>query len=113
MEERIKAYLPVDKSLSGVFPNISTAERAYGLLKEKAYDEGEISILISDETHMRYFPAHEFKAEVVGERMVEGAGLGSVIGAGTGTMVGAILGEAAVPALSAIGLVAVGPLAAI
>jgi hypothetical protein len=113
MEERIKPYLPADKSLTGVFPNISTAERAYELLREMDYEEGEISMLISDEAHMRYFPAPELKGEVVGDSIAKGPGLGSAIGAGTGTMIGAILGEAAVPVLSGIGLVAVGPLAAI
>jgi hypothetical protein len=99
--------------LTGVFPNISTAERAYELLREMDYEEGEISILMSDEAHMRYFPAPELKGEVVGGSLVKGPGLGSAIGAGTGTMLGAILGGASVPVLSAIGLVVVGPLAAI
>jgi hypothetical protein len=113
MEDQIKPYLPSDKSLAGVFPNMSTAERGYGMLTEMGYGEDEISLLMSDEAHTRYFPAPELKAAVVGDRIVEGPGLGSVIGAGTGTMLGAILGEAAVPVLSGIGLVVVGPLAAI
>jgi hypothetical protein len=113
MEERIKAYLPSDKSLTGVFPNISTGEGAYRLLRQMGFGEEEISLLMSDEAHLRYFPAPDLKGEVVGDRMREGPGLGGVIGAGTGTMLGAILGEAAVPVLSGIGLVVVGPLAAI
>jgi hypothetical protein len=42
MEEHIKPYLPSDKSLTGVFPNMSIAERAYGMLTEKGFGEDEI-----------------------------------------------------------------------
>lgn len=113
MEERIKPYLPTDKSLTGVFPNISTAERAYGLLRASDYGEDEISLLMSDEAHRRYFPAPELKGQVVGDKVDQGPVLGSAIGAGTGSMLGALLGEAVVPVLSGIGLMVVGPLAAI
>jgi hypothetical protein len=56
------------------------------------FGEDDISLLMSDEAHLRYFPAPELKGEVVGERMIEGPGLGGVIGAGTGTMLGSLLG---------------------
>lgn len=112
MDKSIKAHLPADKSLTGVFTDRSSAEHAYGVLMDLGYTEDEISVLMSDEARVRYFPSPGLKGEVVGDKLVGGPGLGGVIGASTGTMLGAILGAAASLALPGVGLVIAGPLAA-
>jgi hypothetical protein len=113
MDESVKAHLPADKSLSGIFHDKKAAESAYGVLQEMGYGEDDVSILMSDEARVRYFPSPALKGEVVGEDINEGPGLGSMVGAGTGTALGAILGAAASLAVPGLGIVVVGPLAAI
>jgi hypothetical protein len=113
MDEAAKAHLPADKSLIGLFTDYDAAERAYQLLQDLGYPDGEISILMSDEAHKQYFPAPHLHVDVVGSSLTEGPGLGGVIGAGAGTALGAIAGAAVSFALPGVGLVAAGPIAAI
>jgi hypothetical protein len=111
MDTSIKTQLPGDKTLTGVFTNRSSAERAYDVLKELNYDKESINILMSDEARLRYFPAPELKGEVIGDKVKEGPGLGGVVGAGTGSALGAIIGAAASLFLPG-GVLVVGPIAA-
>lgn len=113
MDEITKAHLPADKSLIGLFTDYTAAERAYQQLKKAGYTENEISILMSDEAHVQYFPAPHLEVQVVGDSLTEGPGLGGVVGAGTGGMLGAIAGAAVSLAFPGIGLIAAGPIAAI
>lgn len=95
MDETTKAQLPGDKSLSAVFTDRKSAELAYGLLQEMGYFEDEVSILMSDEARIRYFPSPGLKGEVIGDTLRQGAGFGSIIGAIAGTALGALLGATA------------------
>jgi hypothetical protein len=113
MDESVKAHLPADKSLSGVFHDKKAAEIAYGVLQEMGYGEDEVSVLMSDEARVRYFPSLGLKGEVLGDKINEGPGLGSIVGAGAGTALGAILAAAASLAVPGLGVVVVGPLAAV
>ena len=103
MDEAVKAHLPADKSLVGLFTDYNAAERAYQLLKDLGYPEGEISILMSDEARKQYFPAPHLHVDVVGSSLKEGPGLGGVIGAGAGTALGAGLGAGGEVRGSALG----------
>ena len=111
MDTSIKTQLPADKTLTGVFTNRSSAERAYDVLKELNYDKESINILMSDEARVRYFPAPDLDGEVLGEKVLEGPGLGGVIGAGAGSALGAIIGAAASLVLPG-GVLVIGPIAA-
>jgi hypothetical protein len=110
MDQSLKDHLP-DKTLTGVFQERESAEKAYSLLNSLGYSEDEITVLMSDEARVRYFPAPGMKGEVVGNTITEGPGLGGVVGAGAGAAVGAILGAAAAIVLPGVGLVIAGPLA--
>jgi hypothetical protein len=112
MDQSIKAQLPRDKSLSGVFTDIRSGERAYGLLREMGYFD-DVSVLLSDEARVRYFPSPGLKGEVVGDAKGDGLGFGSMVGAGAGAALGALLGAAADLAIPGPGVVVVGPLAAV
>jgi hypothetical protein len=112
VDESIKAHLPADKSLTGVFTDRSSAERAYEVLMDLGYSEDSINVLMSDEARVRYFPAHGLKGELIGENIREGPGMGGLVGAGTGAALGAMVGAAASLAIPGLGLVIAGPLAA-
>jgi len=92
MDQSAKNHLPKDKSLCGVFTDIESGERAYELLREMGYSD-DVSVLISDETRIRYFPG--LTGDVFGIARVGGLGFGSMIGAGTGVALGALLGATA------------------
>jgi hypothetical protein len=113
MDKTTISQLPGDKSLSGVFTDRKSAESAYGRLLEMGYDEKDVSVLMSDEARVRYFPSPGLKGEVIGDTIEQGAGYGSVVGAGAGTALGALLGAAASLAIPGPGVVVVGPLAAV
>jgi hypothetical protein len=112
MDQSIKTQLPRDKSLSGVFTDISSGERAYGLLREMGYVD-DVSVLLSDEARVRYFPSPGLKGEVVGDTEGDGPGFGSIIGIGAGAAIGALLAAAACLAIPGPGVVIIGPLAAV
>jgi hypothetical protein len=112
MDQSIKAQLPRDKSLSGVFTDIRSGERAYGLLREMGYVD-DVSVLMSDEARIRYFPSPGLKGEVLGEAKGDGPGFGSIVGAGAGVALGALLGAAASLAIPGPGVVVVGPITAV
>ncbi len=113
MDESTKAHLPADKTLVALFTDGTAAESAYVFLKELGYAENEVNVLLSDESRMRYFPDPGFRGEVLGSTVMGGPGLGAAVGAGTGAVLGGMLAAAAVIAFPGIGLIALGPLAAI
>jgi hypothetical protein len=112
MDQSIKTQLPRDKSLNGVFFDRRSGERAYGLLREMGYSD-DVSVLLSDEARVRYFPSPELKGEVVGDADGDGLGFGSIIGAGAGAALGALLGAAACLAIPGPGVMVVGPITAV
>jgi hypothetical protein len=112
MDQSIKAQLPRDKSLNGVFTDIRSGERAYGLLREMGYLD-DVSVLLSDEARVRYFPSPGLRGEVVGDAKGDGLGFGSLVGALAGMALGALLGAAASLAIPGPGVVVVGPFAAV
>jgi hypothetical protein len=113
MDDKTKAQLPGDKSLAGVFNNRKSAELAYSLLEELGYFEDEVSVLMSDEARIRYFPSKGLKGEVIGDTLRRGPGFGSIVGAGTGTVIGALLGALASLAVPGPGVGVVGSIAAV
>jgi hypothetical protein len=112
MDQSIKAQLPSDKSLSGVFTDRKSGERAYDLLQEMGYSD-DVSILLSDEARVRYFPSPGLKGEVLGDTKSGLPGYGSLAGAAAGTVFGALLGAGASLVIPGPGVVVVGPVAAV
>jgi hypothetical protein len=112
MDQSIRAQLPKDKSLNGIFTNRKSGKRAYDLLQEMGYLD-DVSVLLSDEARVRYFPSPGLKGEVVGDAKGDGPGFGSIVGVGAGAALGALLGAAASLAIPGPGVVIVGSLAAV
>lgn len=95
---------------SGIFRDRSSAERAYQSLHERGYSKDDVHLMMSDETRDTHFAdgAHT----ELGDKAMEGAGVGSAIGGTAGAIIGAIAAIGTSVALPGLGLIIAGPLAA-
>jgi hypothetical protein len=89
-------------TVTALFKDRDSAERAYRRLIEHGYDRHSVNLVMSDETRHRFF-ASELTED---KHPTQGPGLGGVIGASGGALVGAMAGLA----IPALGIVAIGPL---
>ncbi len=98
---------------SGIFRDRSSAEKAYNSLHERGYSKDDVHLMMSDETRKSQFN-DEYDAErtELGDKAMEGAGVGSAIGGTAGAIIGAIAAIGTSVALPGLGLIIAGPLAA-
>ncbi len=100
-------------TITGVFHDKDDAEKAYNSLVERGYTKDDISILMSDETRKtNYKNVDEDDRSELGNKAMEGAGVGSAIGGTAGAIVGAIAAIGTAIAIPGLGLVIAGPIAA-
>lgn len=103
-----------DRMVTGMFRDRESAEQAYGYLTTRGYSQGDVNVLMSDETKSKYFGDSGTKKvgeTELGNKALEGAGVGAGIGAVTGGVLAAIAAAATI-ALPGVGLVVAGPIAA-
>ncbi len=98
-----------NRMLTGMFRDKDSAERAYNSLRGRGYSDNDINLMMSDETRKTHFK-HDDSA--IGNKAMEGAGVGSAIGGTLGAIVGAIAAAGTSIALPGLGLVIAGPIAA-
>lgn len=96
---------------SGMFRDRSSAERAYQALHDRGYHKDDVHVMMSDETRDRDFK-HDAAHTELGDKAMEGAGVGSAIGGTAGAIIGAIAAIGTSIALPGLGLIIAGPLAA-
>jgi hypothetical protein len=96
---------------SGIFRDRSSAEKAYQSLHERGYHKDDVHLMMSDETRDRHFGDSAEHTEL-GDKAMEGAGVGSAIGGTAGAIIGAIAAIGTSVALPGLGLIIAGPLAA-
>ncbi len=98
---------------SGIFRDRSSAEKAYNSLHERGYSKDDVHLMMSDDTRREQFN-DEYDAErtELGDKAMEGAGVGSAIGGTAGAIIGAIAAIGTSVALPGLGLIIAGPLAA-
>ena len=99
-----------DRLSTGLFTDRTSAERAYDDLVKRGYTADEINIVMTDEARKRYFPAGTEQTEL-GNKALEGAGVGGGIGAVAGGTLAAIAAAATV-AVPGLGLIVAGPIVA-
>ncbi len=99
-------------TLTGLFKDKASAERAYDLVIDMGYSPAETSVAMSDETRHRYFGNDASAEAELGNKAIEGAGMGVAIGSVIGGLVGAIAAIGISVPLPGLGLVVAGPLAA-
>ncbi|WP_309509634.1 hypothetical protein [Hymenobacter ginsengisoli] len=96
---------------SGIFRDRSSAEKAYQSLHERGYGKDDVNLMMSDETRKTHFGDNTAHTDL-GDKAMEGAGVGSAIGGTAGAIIGAIAAIGTSVALPGLGLIIAGPLAA-
>ena len=72
--------------MTGLFPDRTSAERAYGSLTERGYTKDDVSLLMSEDARDRYFPKNDPTRTELGTKAAEGATAGAVTGGGLGAL---------------------------
>lgn len=98
-------------TMSGMFRDRSSAEKAYESLHSRGYGKDDVNLLMSDETRKTHFGEETVHTDL-GDKAMEGAGVGSAIGGTAGAIIGAIAAIGTSVALPGLGLIIAGPLAA-
>src|SRR5262245_62893264 len=96
--------------MTGMFRDRESAEQAYRCLNERGYRDKDVSLLMSNATRDRCFPADEPNKTELATKAPQGAAAGAV----AGISVGAVLAGLAAAGIAVPGLpiIAMGPLAA-
>ncbi|MBD2766331.1 hypothetical protein IC235_00310 [Hymenobacter sp. BT664] len=97
--------------MSGIFRDRNSAEQAYQSLSSRGYGKDDVNLLMSDETRKTHFGDNSTHTDL-GDKAMEGAGIGSAIGGTAGAVIGAIAAIGTSVALPGLGLIIAGPLAA-
>jgi len=97
------------KMLTGMFPDRESTENAFTKLQERGYSNGDINLIMSDETRDKHFSKGDTE---IGTKAMEGAGAGSAIGGVIGAGLGLIAAVGTSLAIPGLGLVVAGPLVA-
>src|SRR5215510_320825 len=93
-----------------MFRDRETAEQAYRCLNDRGYRDKDVSLLMSNATRDRCFPADERNKTELATKAPEGAATGAVAGAGLGALLAGL--AAAGLAVPGLPIIAMGPLAA-
>ena len=98
-------------TMTGMFRDRNSAEKAYGALHSRGYNKDDVNLMMSDETRKTHFGDDTANSDL-GDKAMEGAGVGSAIGGTAGAIIGAIAAIGTSVALPGLGLIIAGPLAA-
>ena len=99
------------RSVTGLFRNRESAEHAYRSLSERGYSKDDVNLMMSDKTRGEWFKDDDRDTEL-GDKALEGAGVGSAIGGTVGAVLAAIAAVGTQVVLPGLGLVVAGPIAA-
>jgi outer membrane lipoprotein SlyB len=100
------------KMVTGLFPDRSSAERAYESVTERGYSKDDVNLIMSADARKRHFEGSPAGDTELGTKAAQGAGIGGVIGGSLGAIVAAVAAIGTSLVLPGIGLVVAGPLAA-
>jgi len=98
------------RMVTGLFRDRESAERAYGSVSSRGYGKDDVNLMMSEEARKRHF-ADGGDTEL-GDKALEGAGVGSAIGGTVGAVLAGIAAIGTSLALPGLGLIVAGPLAA-
>lgn len=97
--------------VTGLFRDRDSAERVYNSLSSRGYSKDDISLMMSDEARGKYFPGDQADT-ALGDKALEGAGVGSAIGGTIGAVLAGIAAIGTNVLLPGVGLIVAGPLLA-
>jgi len=98
--------------VTGLFRDRESAEHAYNTTAGRGYGRDDVNLLMSDETRNKYFSSERAGETDLGNKAMEGAGVGGGIGTAVGATIGAIAAIGTNLVMPGLGLVVAGPLAA-
>lgn len=110
MAETTGATTGRSRTVTGLFRDRESAERAYGSLTSRGYSQDDVNLLMSDETRDKNFVGG--RETELGNKALEGAGTGAAIGGTVGATLAAIAAIGTSIALPGLGLIVAGPIAA-
>jgi len=99
------------RMLTGMFRDRRSTENAYNSMHERGYTEDEINLVMSKETHEKYF-SDDLDETELGHKAAAGSGAGSAIGGTIGAVAGVIAAIGTSIVIPGLGLVVAGPIAA-
>lgn len=100
-----------NQMLSGMFSDRADAETAYSSMKDRGYNDDDISVMMSDQTRDSWYADGDADTEL-GSKALEGTGVGSAVGGTLGAIIGGIAAIGSNLVLPGVGLIVAGPLAA-
>lgn len=94
------------------FKDREAAERAYQSLRDRGYSDKDINVIMSDDTRKKYY-THTEKIEKteMGNKALEGAGVGGAVGGAIGATIMAVIAAGAAVTVPGVGLLIAGPVA--
>lgn len=96
---------------TGLFKDHERAEQAYRAVANRGYGHSDVNVVMTSATKNKYFSDPDVAKTFLGNKTIEGAGMGSVIG-GTFGAIAAVVAAVGTPiALPGIGIVIAGPVA--
>lgn len=99
--------------ITSLFKNPKTAERIYDNLLAQGYKQDDITLVMSEDTRNDYFPDNTAAtASDLGNKTLEGLGVGAAIGGSVGALAAAIAAIGTSLVIPGLGLVVAGSLAA-
>lgn len=97
--------------LTGMFRDRRSTENAYNSMHDRGYKPDEINMIMSKETHDKYF-SDDLKETELGNKAAAGTGAGSTIGGTIGAITGILAAVGTSIVIPGLGLVVAGPIAA-
>lgn len=98
--------------VTGLFPDRTSAERAWQTASDLGYDKDDINVVMSDDTRKRHFNDGSGVETELGNKAAEGAGIGGAIGGTLGAIAAAVAAVGTSLIIPGLGLVVAGPAAA-
>jgi len=95
--------------LTGMFADRDAAERAYSSLQSRGYTDKDVDLVMTDEARKQHFGDHKTE---LGNKALEGTGVGSAIGGTVGAIAGVIAAIGTSLLIPGLGLVVAGPIVA-
>jgi hypothetical protein len=99
------------RMLTGMFRDRKSTENAYNSMHDRGYTDDEINLVMSKETHKKYF-SDDLDETELGHKAAAGSGAGSAIGGTIGAVAGVIAAIGTSIVIPGLGLVVAGPIAA-
>ncbi len=97
--------------VTGTFSDRESAESAYNSMLNRGYSQDDINLMMSDNTRKKYFSDTDDDSGL-GNKAMEGAGVGGAIGSVAGGLLGALAAIGTSAIVPGLGIVVAGPLLA-